>query len=76
MKDMFKLDSKIAVVTGGAGGIGEALALGLSIHGATVVVSSRNKEAIEKVASSISKESKNEAIAIACDVTDEASMAN
>ena len=36
MKDMFKLDGKIAIVTGGAGGIGEALAMGLGIHGATV----------------------------------------
>ncbi|MBF0303003.1 MAG: SDR family oxidoreductase [Desulfamplus sp.] len=76
MKDMFKLDGKIAIVTGGAGGIGEALALGLSIHGAKVVVSSRNQEAIEKVASQISKASGNEAIGIACDVTDEASMTN
>ena len=45
MKDMFKLDGKIAIVTGGAGGIGESLAMGLGVHGATVVVSSRNQEA-------------------------------
>jgi len=76
MKDFFKLNGKVAIVTGGAGGIGEALALGLSLHGATVVVSSRNQEAIDKVAASISRESGNEAIAISCDVTDEASMAN
>ena len=44
---MFKLDNKIAIVTGGAGGIGEVLAMALGIHGATVVVSSRNQEAIE-----------------------------
>ena len=49
MKDMFKLDGKIAIVTGGAGGIGEALAMGLGVQGATVVVSSRNQDAIEKV---------------------------
>lgn len=76
MKDFFKLSGKVAIVTGGAGGIGEALALGLSIHGATVVVSSRNQEAIDKVAAQISKASGNEAIAISCDVTDETSMAN
>lgn len=75
MKDFFKLNGKIAIVTGGAGGIGEALALGLGIHGATVIVSSRNQEAIEKVAAKITAESGNEAIAIPCDVTDEASMA-
>lgn len=76
MKDFFKLNGKVAIVTGGAGGIGEALALGLSLHGATVVVSSRNQEAIDKVAASISRESGNEAIAISCDVTDETSMTN
>jgi len=76
MKDIFKLDGKIAIVTGGAGGIGEALALGMGIHGATVVVSSRNQEAIEKVAQKITEESGNEAIAITSDVTNEASMQN
>lgn len=74
MKDMFKLDGKIAIVTGGAGGIGEALALGLGMHGATVVVSSRNQDAIEKVAQKITADSGNEAIAIVSDVTDEGSV--
>jgi gluconate 5-dehydrogenase len=76
MKDMFKLDGKIAIVAGGAGGIGEALAMGLGIHGATVVVSSRNREAIEKVAKQITAASGNEAVAIASDVTDESSVQN
>jgi len=76
MKDIFKLDGKIAVVTGGAGGIGEALAMGLGMHGATVVVSSRNQEAIEKVAQQITAASGNEAIAIPSDVTDESSVQN
>jgi gluconate 5-dehydrogenase len=74
MKNMFKLDGKIAIVAGGAGGIGEALAMGLGMHGATVVVSSRNQEAIEKVAKEITEASGNEAIAIASDVTDETSV--
>lgn len=76
MKDMFKLDGKIAIVTGGAGGIGEALAMGIGLHGATVVVSSRNREAIEKVAAQVTEASGNPAIAIASDVTDEQSMQN
>lgn len=74
MKDMFNLSGKIAIVTGGAGGIGEALALGLGIHGATVVVSSRNQEAINAVARRITNESGNAAIAIPVDVTDESSV--
>jgi len=74
MKDMFKLDGKVAIVTGGAGGIGEALAMGLGLHGATVVVSSRNRDAIEKVAERITEVSGNPAVAITSDVTDERSM--
>lgn len=74
MKDIFKLDNKIAIVTGGAGGIGEALAMGLGVHGATVVVSSRNQEAIEAVAKKITDASGKEAGAIASDVTDEDSV--
>lgn len=76
MKDMFKLDGKIAIVTGGAGGIGEALAMGLGTQGATVVVSSRNQAAIEKVAGEISAASGNEAMAVVSDVTDEQSVKN
>ena len=74
MKDMFKLNGKIAIVTGGAGGIGEALAMGLSIHGATVIVSSRNQASIAKVAEQITATSGNQAMAIASDVTDEGSV--
>lgn len=76
MKAMFNLDGKIAIVTGGAGGIGEALAMGIGMLGATVVVSSRNQEAIEKVAGQITEASGNPAIAITCDVTDEGSVQN
>ena len=74
MKDIFTLKGKVAIVTGGAGGIGESLALGLAVHGANVVVSSRNKEAIEKVAQKITAESGNQAVAVSADVTDETSI--
>lgn len=74
MKDMFRLDGKVALVTGGAGGIGEALALGLGYQGATVVVSSRNQKAIDAVAGKIVSETGSEAVALASDVTDETSI--
>lgn len=74
MKDMFRLDGKVAIVTGGAGGIGEALAMGLGVQGATVVVASRNQTAIDKVAGEITEKTGNAAAAVAVDVTDEASV--
>lgn len=75
MKDMFRLDGKVAIVTGGAGGIGEALAMGLGMQGATVVVASRNQAAIDKVAAEITGKTGNAAAAVAVDVTDESSVA-
>jgi NAD(P)-dependent dehydrogenase (short-subunit alcohol dehydrogenase family) len=74
MSDLFRLDEKIAVVVGGAGGIGQALALGLSQYGAKVVVASRNLEALNKVAAEISSKKGGEAMAFQVDVTDEKSM--
>ncbi|MEJ2136542.1 MAG: SDR family oxidoreductase, partial [Desulfofustis sp.] len=50
------------------------LALGLGYQGATVVVSSRNQQAIDAVAEKISAETGSEAVAVAADVTDEASI--
>jgi gluconate 5-dehydrogenase len=74
MKDIFSLNGKVAIVMGGAGGIGEALAIGLGVQGATVVVSSRNQAAIDAVAMKITVAAGKEAVGIAVDVTDEASM--
>jgi NAD(P)-dependent dehydrogenase (short-subunit alcohol dehydrogenase family) len=74
MEDMFRLDGKVALVTGGAGGIGRALALGLSRYGAHVVVSSRNQEALSETARQIQAQTGGEVLAVAADVTDEDSV--
>jgi NAD(P)-dependent dehydrogenase (short-subunit alcohol dehydrogenase family) len=49
----FRLDAKVAVVTGGSKGLGRAIALGLAESGADVVVSSRHVDACEFVAAQI-----------------------
>ncbi len=74
MSDMFRVDDKVAVVIGGAGGIGEALAHGLAYHGAKVVVASRSLPKLEQVALKIQSETKSEAVAFKVDVTDEQSV--
>ena len=76
MKDLFKLDGKTAVVIGGAGGLGEAIALGLSFYGAKLVIASRNIDALEKVAAHIKGETGGEVVPMQVDVTDEESVAN
>jgi NAD(P)-dependent dehydrogenase (short-subunit alcohol dehydrogenase family) len=76
MADLFRLDGKIAVVIGGAGGIGETLALGLSQYGAKVVVSSRNLERLKEVAKEIQAKTGGEVMALQVDVTDEDTVAS
>ena len=44
MKRMFDLGGRVAIVTGGNGGIGLGMARGLASHGAAIVVAGRNAE--------------------------------
>ncbi len=74
--ELFRVDNKVALVTGGAGGIGHMLALGLSRYGAKVVVSSRNQQALNEAAGQIADETGNETLAIAADVTQEESVSD
>ena len=55
MSDLFSIDGKVALVTGGSRGIGEMIARGFVESGATVVISSRKTEACESVAAELSK---------------------
>ena len=76
MKNMFKLDDKVAVVVGGAGGIGKACSLALSAHGAKVVLASRNIENLQAVAKEINAETGNETDLFQVDTLDEESVNN
>jgi hypothetical protein len=49
-KDLFSLEGRVAIVTGGRGMYGTSISLGLCEMGATVVISSRNGEKCEELA--------------------------
>jgi NAD(P)-dependent dehydrogenase (short-subunit alcohol dehydrogenase family) len=68
--EIFNLKGKTAIVTGGAGGIGKGIALGLAKHGSDVVVCGRTLSTLEKVAGEI-KALGQGSLAVAVDVTDE-----
>ena len=67
--DLFRLDARIAVVTGGSKGLGRAMALGLAQAGATTVICSRNLEDCKEAAEEIASETGQESIGVAADVT-------
>jgi len=66
--DAFNLQSKVAVVTGGNMGLGEAFARALAEVGAHVVIAARSHERSDEVAASIA-EGGGRAIAVDLDVT-------
>jgi len=67
--DSFRLDGKVAVVTGGNRGLGHAFAKALREAGASVAIAARDEARSELVAGELG------VIAVATDVTDPASVA-
>jgi NAD(P)-dependent dehydrogenase (short-subunit alcohol dehydrogenase family) len=73
LKNMFDLTGKVAVVTGGSGGAGKAISIGLALYGADVVCTSRTLSTLEDTAAEVEKLGKK-ALPVSCDVTDPQSV--
>ena len=74
-KKLFKLNNKIAIITGASRGIGEAIAYGLSFAGAKVVLASRSINTIIDSSKNII-ENGGVAIAVETDVTKYSHLTN
>lgn len=71
--DAANLSGKIALVTGGAAGIGRAIAEAFAAHGAKVIIADKNKERCEAVQSHFEKKN-YDALVTHTDVTDTAQV--
>jgi NAD(P)-dependent dehydrogenase (short-subunit alcohol dehydrogenase family) len=68
-----RLNGKVAIVTGGGSGIGEASCALFAAHGAAVVVADRDGEGAERVAAAI-RDRGGRSAAVTVDVTSESDM--
>jgi NAD(P)-dependent dehydrogenase (short-subunit alcohol dehydrogenase family) len=75
LRNMFDLSGKVAVVTGGSGGAGKAISIGLALYGADVVCTSRTLSTLEDTAAQVEKLGRK-ALPVSCDVTDKQSVAD
>lgn len=67
--DLFRLDGRLALITGGSKGLGKSMALGLAQAGATTIICSRSQDTCESVAADIADQTGQESIGMAMDVT-------
>jgi 7-alpha-hydroxysteroid dehydrogenase len=71
--DAFRLDGKVALITGSSKGIGAGIATTFAEMGANIVLLARSEDALASVAESIHQLGR-ETLCIPCDVTDDAEI--
>ena len=69
--EFFRLDGRLALITGGSKGLGKSMALGLAQAGATTIICSRNQDTCKSVAAHIADQTGQESIGMAMDVARE-----
>ncbi len=73
MTDAFRLDGRVAVVTGGAGGLGEGICISLAAAGASIAVVDRDEEGCRARAAEV-EAAGGTAVAVVADVSSRTSI--
>lgn len=71
LQDLFRLNGKVALITGGGRGIGRFIATGLAEAGADLVIASRKMKNLESTAEEIRKNFGVRVLPVACDLAKE-----
>ena len=69
INNLFNVENKIAIITGGSRGIGEMIAAGFLANGAKVYITARKAPALIEKANELSQKYNAECIAIPCDLS-------
>ena len=69
MKNLFSIEGKVALITGGSRGIGEMIAAGFLANGAKVYISSRKAEVCDATAKRLQEEYGGECISMPADLS-------
>jgi gluconate 5-dehydrogenase len=72
MRELFRLDGQVALITGASQGLGLAMARGLASQGAQVWLNGRDADRLQTCADALNLEFPGQVHAWACDVADEA----
>ncbi len=67
--DLFRLEGRVALITGGSKGLGEAMARGLASAGADMLLTSRNEVEVQQTAEDIAGQYPSKVIGLGADVT-------
>ena len=73
IKNLFNIEGKVAVISGGAGVLGESVARGLANYGVRVALTGRTEATLHQAVQRV-REAGGEVIGIVADMTDEAAV--
>lgn len=72
--DLFNLDGKVALITGGSKGLGKAMARALALAGADIIISSRHEEELQAALAEILPGTGRQGLALPADMSQRADV--